>query len=57
MCGVYLNERPTKPYVTPKKARTTAAFTNANKVIVRKGCRRFQSRLETVVEANGDFSD
>ena len=32
-----------------------AALTNLNKLIVGKACKRFQSHLEAVVEANGDF--
>ncbi|CAI9715721.1 Hypothetical predicted protein [Octopus vulgaris] len=37
------------------KARIMAAFTNLNKETVQKSCRRFESRLEAIVEANGDF--
>ena len=37
------------------KARTMAAFINLNKETIGKTCRRFQSHLEAVVEANGDF--
>ena len=36
------------------KARLTAIFTNLNKT-VGKACRRFWSRLEAVVKANGNF--
>ena len=38
------------------KARI-AAFINLNKETAEKVCRRFQSHLEDVVEANGDFLD
>ena len=37
------------------KARITAAFNNLNKKTVGKNCRRFGSRLEALVEVNGDF--
>ena len=30
-------------------------FTNLNKETIRKASKRFQSYLETVIEANGDF--
>ena len=36
------------------KAKSMSAFTNSNKETVQKSCRRFRSRLEAVVEANGD---
>ena len=36
-------------------ARMTGAFTNLKKETVRKACRRFQSHLKTMIEANGDF--
>ena len=65
MCGVRLNERPKKKKKKKKKtpcntkgelkARITAEFTNLNNETVGKVCRRFRSRLEAVVEANGDF--
>ena len=34
------------------KARTTEAFTNLNEETVRKACKRFQSCLQVMVEAN-----
>ena len=37
------------------EARITAAFSNLNKEMVGKACKRFQSRLEAVVKANGNF--
>lgn len=37
------------------KARIMATFNNLNKETVQKSCSRFRSRLEAVVEANGDF--
>ena len=37
------------------KARITALFTNLNKEIIGKSCRRFQSCLEAIVEANHNF--
>ena len=36
------------------KARLTT-FTNFNKEIIRKACKKFPSRLKAVVEMNGDF--
>ena len=36
------------------KARISTAFTNLNKT-VQKSFRKFRNRLETVIEANGDF--
>ena len=37
------------------KARITIAFTNLNKETIEKASRRYWSRLETVIETNGDF--
>ena len=37
------------------KARVTAVFTNLNKEIDGKACRRFWSRLDALVEDSGDF--
>ena len=56
MCGVWLSEKPTKLCPTARiKARIIAAFTNLNKETIGKICRRFQSHLEVMVEANGYF--
>ncbi len=37
------------------KDELKVAFTNLNKEVVGTSCRRFRSRLEAVIEANGDF--
>ena len=53
MYGTRLNEKLTKLHDT--LTMITVAFINLNKETVRKTYRRFWSRLEALVEANGFF--
>ena len=42
-------------YKDELKARITAVFTSLNKDTIEKVRKRFRSRLEAVIETNGDF--
>ena len=57
MYGLLLSERPTELCNTESELKATiiAVFTILNKETTGKACRRFQSRLESMVEANGNF--
>ena len=56
-CCVVELENNKIPYFTKDELKTsiTAAFSNLNKDTIRKVCRRFQSSLEVMVEANDNI--
>ena len=58
MYVMQLSERPKKTLFNTRdelKARIMAAFTNLNRETAGKTCKRFQSCLKAMVEANCDF--
>ena len=55
VCIMLLSLASVQLYIVELKVRTTAAFISLNKETARNTCGDFQSRLEAMVEANGNF--